>query len=65
MSAINYLILDRLANKLEYEYYDIAEQVYNNKPETVLIRYADEDHTTEIEKHVIYDNEEGVTLYHE
>lgn len=58
MSIINYIKLDEIAKTLNYEYYDIAEQVYNNRAETVLISYADPDHTIELEKHIMYDIEE-------
>lgn len=37
------------------DYYDIGEQVYNNKPETVLTIYIDKERTQELEHHVYKD----------
>lgn len=33
------------------DFYDISEQVYNGKAETVLTWYIDKEHTQELESH--------------
>lgn len=43
------------ARFLGVRYYDIGEQVYNNKPETVLTIYIDKEHTQELEHHIFND----------
>ena len=55
MSQENIIKLTSYAKFIGFRFYDIAEQVYNGSPETVLIVYLDKEHTQELEYHVYKD----------
>lgn len=60
MSQENIDKLKRYAESINInpEYYDIGEQVYDGQAETVLVVYADKEHTQELDYFVIEDREE-------
>lgn len=51
--AIEYLT--NYAKFLGVRWYDIGEQRYNNKDETVLTIYIDKEKTQELEHHIVLD----------
>lgn len=57
MSQENINKLKRYAEfiRINPDYYDIGEQVYNGQAETVLTWYIDKEHTQELEHHVYKD----------
>lgn len=55
MSQENIIKLDSYAKFIGFRFYDIGEQIYNNKAETVLTVYIDKEHTQELETHILYD----------
>lgn len=55
MSLENINKLEQYAKTIGFKFYDIAEQIYNAKQETVLTVYLDKECTQELEHHVRYD----------
>ena len=55
MSIENINKLRDYAETIGFRFYDIGEQTYNGKPETVLTVYLDKEHTQELEHHIYQD----------
>lgn len=55
MSLENINILEQYAKNIGFKFYDIGEQVYNGKAETVLTVYLDKECTQELEHHIRLD----------
>ena len=55
MSLENINILEQYAKNIGFKFYDIGEQVYNGKAETVLTIYLDKECTQELEHHIRLD----------